>query len=499
MSARSRGERATGTPRARPTNTRRGTRAVVASICVLAVVVAGVLLVPVALTPVSAQTSTDIRVFRATKQRDGFVSFRLRNIDSRTIRRARVRAGTHRYRLHASTVRRGVRRDVLRIRLTRRMRAGLRREARLAGRGLSARAKTALRRPVLELLLGAAVSQPPKPPAEAPCEAGLGSFGVGRWPSACWRPYADTSPFNTPLPRDPRLASNSARLVQRLLGFGRIQNLTAGSAGTRDDYSTPVYYPDADDPLFRIHCVRYECPEVEGRLIRIPAQARPAAGGDAHLTTVDQASGTEYDLYDVENPGEPVGYGGLLTVGSAGRTSINGSGVQLSSSATAAKFGRLGGIIRAQELAAGSIDHALYMVARCDSGEYVYPAAKSGASCRSAGLPTADAPPLGTRFQLRMSDAEIQALPVPAWKKAIVTAMARYGLYFGDTGSGAWAIQAESGATYTSFGYEDRLVTFARSAPDAVTYEDRHVFKIADGIDWSRLRVIHPCVTRGTC
>ena len=30
-------------------------------------------------------------------------------------------------------------------------------------------------------------------------------FGVGNWPPADWRPYADDSPFNQVLPRDPRL------------------------------------------------------------------------------------------------------------------------------------------------------------------------------------------------------------------------------------------------------------------------------------------------------
>ena len=91
-----------------------------------------------------------------------------------------------------------------------------------------------------------------------------------------------------------------------------------------------------------------------------------------------------------------------------------------------------------------------------------------------------------------MSDAEIAALSVPAWKKTIFPAMARYGMVMGDTGSGSWAIQAESGSTYTSFGYEDRLVSFARSV-GAPLSNGRYVFNLRDGVDWaSRLRVIHP-------
>ncbi len=98
-----------------------------------------------------------------------------------------------------------------------------------------------------------------------------------------------------------------------------------------------------------------------------------------------------------------------------------------------------------------------------------------------------------------MSDAEIDALAVPAWKKTIFRAMARYGMIMGDTGSGSFAIQAESGSTYTSFGYEDRLVTFARSV-GAPLYNGRYVFNLRDGVDYAdRLRVIDPCVSQRAC
>lgn len=464
------------------------------------ILAAGALMLPAGSTSASPPpTRHRVYLFGATQHHHGVVSFRLRGVSPHTIRRATLRAGTYRDRLDTATVRRLARTGRLRVRLTRRMRQGLRREQRLGGPGARRRGTSARSRPVVELVMVAAASDAAKPAPDAPCTPDAGRFGIGHWPSGCWRPYADTSPFNTPLPGDPRLVSNSAQIVARLRGFGRIQSIEAGSAGTPDDFSTPIYYPNARDPLFKIHCARYECPQVEGARIRIPARAAPVAGGDGHLTTVDQASGWEYDLYDVQNPGEPVGYGGLLTVGSAGRTSITGSGVELSSSATASEFGRLGGIIRAQELAAGKINHALYLVAFCDSGRYVYPAGKAGRSCSGIGQSDAGAPPMGTRFQLDMSDAEIQALAVPTWKKTIITAMARYGLYLGDTGSGSSAIQAESGATYTSFGYEDRLVTFAKSQPGVSRYKGRYIFDIAEGVDWSRLRVIDPCVARGSC
>lgn len=323
------------------------------------------------------------------------------------------------------------------------------------------------------------------------CLSLLGTFGPGNWPAGCWRPYAADSPFNQPIPANPRLDPRSSQIVSRLLGFGSVQHLLAGQADTPDDYSHPTYYSQLLDPVYTLHCYEASwgtCP-IEGERVSIPDAARPAAGGDAHLTVVNQITGREHDLYKVRS--KPSG-GGTLEFRWGGSTSINGSG--LGSAATASQVGNLAGIIRAQELEAGEIKHAIFMVVKCDSGEYVYPAGKAGRRCSDIGLSNVDAPPMGARFQLRMSDAEIDALSVPAWKKTIFRAMARYGMIMGDTGSGSWAIQAESGSTYTSFGYEDRLVTYARSV-GAPFYNGRYIFNVRDGVDWaSRLRVVHPAL-----
>jgi hypothetical protein len=116
------------------------------------------------------------------------------------------------------------------------------------------------------------------------------------------------------------------------------------------------------------------------------------------------------------------------------------------------------------------------------------------------GLSGANAPPMGSRFQLAMSDDQIAALPVPPWKKAILTAMAHYGMYFGDTGGGAWGLQTESPATYTSFGQPDPIMTWAKTAPGVTMWNGNWVLNLKDGVDWARyLRVVDPCVAQGTC
>lgn len=454
----------------------------------------------------AARDSTTTFRLKPVAERGGVLTFRVGELEAARIRSARVTVGRRGRRLKLAAVRRAIRKGVLRAHGPRGAPRPLRRRARLvivsavddvaridprAGRSPRGPNDTrpATRRPPAIGDLGKVLSS-------VTCSPLFGTFSAADIPRGCFRPYADSSPFNEPIPAGARVDPQSAAIVSRVLGFGRIQHLEAGQADTPDDFGHPTYYSTLLDPLFTVHCVEpWGTCAVEGMTIRIPDAARPAAGSDHHLTVVDQLSGWEYDFWNVRS--KPRG-GGTLEVSWGGRTQVV-AGDGRGSAATAANFGNLAGIIRAPELEEGQIRHALFLVVKCDSGRFVYPATKSGRSCASAGLTNAGAPPMGARFQLAMTDAEIDALPVPAWKKTILRAMAVYGMYFGDTGSGSWAIQAESGSTYTSFGYEDRLVSYAR-AVGATLYNGRYVFNLRDGVDYAgRLRVIDPCVAQNTC
>jgi hypothetical protein len=329
------------------------------------------------------------------------------------------------------------------------------------------------------------------------CIPPYGTFRAGNWPSGCWRPYAKTSPWNRPIGAKPHHDPESRQVIRRLRSWGAPDSFAAGEAGTRDDFNHPTYYSLGTDPQFRLHCYWRKFSErcsIEGKLIRVPDAARPAAGRDGHMTIVDQRSGWEYDLYHVSR--KPKG-GGTLWFRWGGRTRIDRDG--LGSDATAARFGNLAGIIRAPELEDGVINHALFMVVRCDSGVFRYPAFKTGRACAELGKSNLHAPPMGARFQLNMSFARIDSLKVPTWRKTIFKAMSRYGLYVGDTGDGAWGVEPESGSTYTSFGHEDPLVTFARrhGIPER---DGRYWFNISNGVNWLKyLRLLAPCESLGSC
>ena len=427
----------------------------------------------------------------------GMLVFDLGDLGGTAVRSAVVRGPGVRRKLSTRRVGRASRRGVVRVRgwspRPARHRAGHVAAQRRAWRDWRLLLVVPILNPAPDPDPGAGPAPAPEARPNPACAPAFGTFTAGQWPPGCWRPYSSDSPFNKPIPANPRLHPNSDAIVERLTGFGPPHSLLAGAADTTWDYYRPVYYSRPGDPDFEVNCTMYggACP-IDGHRIRIPDRARPAGGTDHHLTVVDQSSGFEYDFWNVQS--KPSG-GGTLEVGWGGRTRIDGDGRE--SGGTAAEFGGLAGMIRAQEMEAGRIDHALFMVVKCvtDSPQYVYPATKEARYCPDR----TNAPATGQHFQLAMSRGEIDALAVPGWKKTILHAMAEYGMFVGDTGGSSWGLQFESGSTYTSFGHDDPMVAFAqqKGVPDWGT--GRYWFSLREGLDWrQRLQVIDPCVSEGS-
>ena len=404
--------------------------------------------------------------------------FRPRNVDGRSVVRASV---TYRVDLRRKTEQRTRRIPVRRIRHAlehgKRLKVAKPRQA--EGGRLLVRARK------------------PGGPQGSSCE--FGAFSASAVPGACWRPYSDYSPFNRGVGTAPRALANSSAVVSRLTGFGPPQSIVGGSADTRDDWDHPLYFSQPSDPVYTIHCVEdWGTCEIEGMQVRIPDVARPAGGEDGSMGVIDQAGNWEYDFWQVRS--KPSG-GGTITVSWGGRTEIGTPTADgLGSNATAAHFGTAAGVIRPEELKAGLIDHALFLVVKCTNGTYVWPAHGPGAgrSCSSIGLSNANAPALGQHFYLDMTDAQIAALQVPQWKRTILTAMAHYGMFVGDTGGDSWRLKVQSGTSHTSFGFGDPWVRLGR-ALGADPYQGDYVFALEGGVDWSRLAVADPCVSKGSC
>ena len=352
------------------------------------------------------------------------------------------------------------------------------------------------------------------------CQPALGQFGGGVSPQPCYVPFASTSAFNTPLPPNPPLLPNSAQIVNRIL---------AGGLGTPNRYPddmiaqhegnngfSPVYYARSSDPVYTLHCTQPwgRC-SVEGAKIHAPAGAvvqggsNAPLGSDRHLTIVDQTTSPVYvyDLWRVQTSPLPAGGNVTVNLDWGGKSRIDGNGISEGlGQGTAAHFSNLAGLVRIDELVSGEIKHALAIVLNCDNGSFVAPAGGSGSKCSDIN----NAPPMGARLQLNMSTAEIESLHIPRWKKTILVAMSRYGAFFSDTGTdGYWHFQTESGLQYLSLGYEDQWWHFGQAngwefySPDNALVGHWH--DDDDGISswrtqiWSRLRVVHSCVSDNTC
>jgi hypothetical protein len=320
------------------------------------------------------------------------------------------------------------------------------------------------------------------------CPEQFGSFSAGHWPPACWRPYGASSPFNARIPSNPRLAADSARIVAFMLKRHWSFEGARGRLSIEAGGSRPVYWPTPSDPLVRIHCrVRVSCRHVS--VVRIPARAQPQGESDGHMTIVEQSSGWEYDFWRAGRVRN-----GRMTTSTASKIRIGpDAGTGLGGDAEAANLGLLGGIIRAPELVAGRIEHALAMTAPCVQPHDVWPAPAGGSGdtvCEGSGK----GPHFGSLLQLNMSDAEIAAGGAPPWQRAIMTAMAHYGVYVVDTGNTASreiSLLNEDDQSFTSFGRPGEMQEFIASLGGGTV--------VGAPISLARFRVIAPCVPRHAC
>jgi hypothetical protein len=344
-------------------------------------------------------------------------------------------------------------------------------------------------------------------------EDGLAASKRHPLPGGDYHPFAANSPFNVPIPASPKLDPHSTQIISTLLGMtnNSLGIIRAAASPKNIDYTFPFYYSLPTDPVFTVKCFYNGPPPKWGRCplqnaqIHIPSYALPENSGgaplssDHHLAIIDPQTNTEYDMWASAKP-EPGG--GTLRIGWGGTGPTTGPGINVFG-ATASGFALTIGIVRAADMKAGVIPHALQMAIPC-AADGVYPAAvPSDLQCAAGAI----APYYGMRMQLDMTDTEIQALNAPSYVKTLYTALAHYGAFVSDTGTGdSIGFQTEGGLTYTQLGMADPWVALAQAnglTPDPPQPDPLAAYRFAldvAGVDLSkRLRVIAPCVTAGTC
>jgi hypothetical protein len=180
----------------------------------------------------------------------------------------------------------------------------------------------------------------------------------------------------------------------------------------------------------------------------------PVEGGtDRHVLIVQRRSCKLFELFAARwNGGAPRAGSGAIWDLDSNRLRPEGW-----TSADAAGLPILPGLVRWDEVEAGSIRHAIRFTVGCTTQDFVWPAR------HQAGVADPDCPPMGARFRLR-SDFDLSGFSPKA--RTILLAMQRYGLILADNGSD-WYFQGTRNARWRN-GLLDQLKTVPASAFEAV-------------------------------
>jgi hypothetical protein len=169
-------------------------------------------------------------------------------------------------------------------------------------------------------------------------------------------------------------------------------------------------------------------------------------GSDRHALMVDpyrtatSARCTLFETWDTYYRA-----GGRSTAGSGARWNLNSNALRPAgyTSADAAGLPILPGLVNFNEVASGSMDHAIRFTAQCTQQSYLWPAR------HEAGQSNTNCPPMGARFRLNASFT-LPASECGAFCQTVITTMKTYGLILADNGSN-WYFQgtADTRWTYT--------------------------------------------------
>lgn len=261
------------------------------------------------------------------------------------------------------------------------------------------------------MVAAAVVTMRPGGRAEAPPAPHRGTF------------FAPDSVWNTPVPADAELDATSDVVVRELA-----RQAAAGATINVGSYSTPVYTVPADQPTVTVRDIddgflNEPGPYSWGR-VPLPPDARGAAGEDRHLVVWQPSTDTMWEFWRFSRTASgPQALHGARIDG----VSRSDGSIPAPYGASASGIAVAAGMVTAQDLAAGSIDHALAIgIPETRADAFVAPAT------RTDGYVTrASAPVMGSRFRLDPS-VDVDALGLPPLTRMVAHAAQRYGIVVRD-------------------------------------------------------------------
>jgi hypothetical protein len=249
------------------------------------------------------------------------------------------------------------------------------------------------------------------PPAGGPMIGGCPVFPIDN----AWNTDISTAPLH------PRSASIIARLGGRL----------HPDFGENPEYGIPFLVVPADEQPVPVTYVAYGDESDPGPFpipLDAPIEGGASSDGDRHVLAVQEGSCQLYELYRAF----PSPDGWEADAGARFDLRSNALRPLGWTSADAAGLPILPGLVRYDEVAAGSIAHAIRVTFAATQRGYILPATHFASSSTDPDLP-----PMGLRLRLAAS-YDISGLTGQA--RVIATAMQRYGLIVADNGSN-WYFQ----------------------------------------------------------
>lgn len=252
-------------------------------------------------------------------------------------------------------------------------------------------------------------------PAAAPTSSSLGQV------------FHPTSAWNTAIPAGAPLDPNHRAVSTYLAAPGSNQ------VADLYEFGVPIWTATSSTPKYSINCtMSWGTCTLEGQPVPIPSGATPSAGSDGAMVVVDTTAKKVYEFWQARRVGSAwvASWGAVSDLAGQGRPA----------EATGAGISRLAGVIRMDEIARGSINHALvFSTNNACAAVKRFPATKTdGVSVRS------DCIPEGGRIRLDPS-INVNAIPgITAAERIVAKALQTYGAYAIDNGGARMAFIFES-------------------------------------------------------
>ena len=270
------------------------------------------------------------------------------------------------------------------------------------------------------------------------------------------------------------VAGHSADWISAMGGPGRHIHPDFGPSGSSQPYGIP--YTVVGGSHQKVQVSFQYASESDPGPYPLGPDTQIENGSDRHALIVDRDSCTLAELFNTQysQGGSTAGSGAIFDLRSnalrpAGWTSADAAGLPI-----------LPGLLRLDEVQAGTVDHAIRVTASRTDTSFLWPARHQAGSSADPTLP-----PMGARFRLR-GGVDISGFSATA--QVVLRAMQRYGLIVADNGSD-WYFTGSADS-----GWDTNVLSELKSVP-AGDFEAVDESSLMVSPDSAQVRAVAPAVT----